>query len=376
MLLNRSITLPMMEDLKHKMVFLGGPRQVGKTTFVTHLLPKAKFQYLNWDIDEQRSLILKKKFSNQPLLVLDEIHKYKKWRNYLKGIFDAIKTGFYPEKQILVTGSARLDLYRFGGDSLQGRYHYWRMLPLSFLEIGGKTKADLENLFHYGGFPEPFSMQSEKESRRWSKEYQIRFIREDLRDLESVQDLGTFELLVNRLPENVGGPLSINSLREDLQVAHKTVSKWLKILEKLYSIFRISPMGGPKIRAVKKEQKHYHFDWTLIPSESLRFENMIAVHLLKYVYWLEDSEGRDVELRYFRDTDSREVDFVVLDKGKPILFVECKWGDQNLSPQLKYLSLKYPKVPAYQVHMQGKEDYQSLEGIRVCSAVELVKNLI
>lgn len=370
MSIRRYLETQVKADLKRKMVFIGGPRQVGKTTFAMSLQPRDQISYLNWDIDENRSQILKKELTNQPLLVLDELHKYKKWRNYLKGLYDAIKTGSATSRQILVTGSARLDLYRYGGDSLQGRYHYFRMMPFSLGELQGQTGSanDLETLFKFGGFPEPFSLQSEVETRRWSKEYRTRLIREDLRDLEQIQDLGSFELLMNRLPDCVGNPLSVNALREDLQVAHKTAKKWIQVLERLYSIFQIPPFGGPKIRAVKKEQKPYFYDWSVVENEGTRFENMVAVHLLKHVYWLEDSQGLTLELRYFRDTDSREVDFVITEKLKPLFFVECKLSETMISPHLKYLCAKYPKVPAFQIHLRGSKDFQTPEGIRVCPA--------
>ncbi|PWU19020.1 MAG: AAA family ATPase, partial [Bdellovibrio sp.] len=278
--------------------------------------------------------------------------------------------------EILVTGSAKLDFYRFGGDSLQGRYHYLRLLPLTLAEVHGKKYGDLSSLLRYSGFPEPFSRQSDVETRRWSKQYRTRLVQEDLRNLEMVQDLGSFELLMGRLPACVGAPLSVNSLREDLQLAHKTVAKWLTILERLYAVFRLSPVGGPRIRAVKKEQKCYLFDWASIAEESARFENLVAVHLLKYIYWMEDSEGRDVELRYFRDTDGREVDFVVLENGFPSFFVECKLSDRDIHPALRYLCAKNPRVPAYQISLNGKQDYQSVEGIRVCPAHVFLRDLI
>jgi len=157
-----------------------------------------------------------------------------------------------------------------------------------------------------------------------------RLVREEVAGLERIQDLGNLELLALRLPELVGSPLSINALREDLQLSHKTVDSWLKVLERLYAIFRLPPFGAPRIRAVKKEQKHYHFDWSLVPSEPARFENLIASHLLKWVHFEQDARGRDIELRYFRDTDGREVDFVVAERRHPQLFVECKWGDTDV----------------------------------------------
>lgn len=358
-------------DLQRKMVFLGGPRQVGKTTLAQSIMG-VKNGYLNWDIPEDREKILKREFPTPTLWIFDELHKYRTWRNFLKGLYDK----FGQNQQILVTGSARLDFYRFGGDSLQGRYFYLRLHPLSVAELKLTSSKDFDFLLTLGGFPEPFFSQSVIEAKRWSRDYRNRLIREDLISLERIQDLGNLELLMMRLPNLVGSPISINALREDLQLSHKTVQNWLLILERLYAIFRISPFGAPKIRAVKKEQKHYHFDWTLIDDESLRFENLVASHLLKWVHFLEDTEGRTIELRYFRDVDGREVDFVIVEKNRPILFVECKWADNDISKGLKYLKARFPKCEAWQISAKGKKNYLSEEGIKVVPAIDFLKRLV
>jgi len=359
------------KDLRRKMVFVGGPRQVGKTTLAKSLLTKPQ-GYLNWDVPEHREHILKRQLPHAPLWILDEIHKYRLWRNYLKGIYDNKPK----EQKILVTGSAQLDYYRFSGDSLQGRYVYLRLHPISLAELQSNKQDDLMQLLTFGGFPEPFFEKSEIESKRWSREYRTRLIREDLVQLERVYDLGTIELLALRLPELVGSPLSINALREDLQVSHKTLSSWLQIFERLYAIFRLSPLGAPKLRAVKKEQKHYHFDWTLIPDMSKRFENLVASALLKWVHFQQDVKGEDIELRYFRDTEEREVDFVITHHDKPIKLIECKWSDDEISKSLKYLKNKFPDTEAWQVSAAGEKNYWSNHGIRVCPAREFLSTLV
>lgn len=362
--------LPQIEaDLARKMVFLGGPRQVGKTT-LAKAVPAARAGYLNWDVPEDRQRILKRELPTSPLLVLDEFHKYRSWRAYLKGLFDAGR------KKILVAGSARLDFYRYGGDSLQGRYHYLRLHPFSVAELGLKTPADLRQLLALGGFPEPFFSGSETEARRWTREYRTRLIREDLADLERIQDLGNLELLVLRLPALVGSPLSVNALREDLQLGYKTVAKWLEGLERMYAIFRVPPFGPPGVRAVKKERKHYHFDWSLVSEPSPRFENLVASHLLKWVHYEQDAKGRELELRYFRDVTGREVDFVVLDEGKPKLLVECKLSPDAVNPALRLLKSRYPEAEAWQVHAEGQRDFETPEGIRVAPAFELLQRLV
>ncbi len=367
---DRYLKQQVLSDLEKKMVFIGGPRQVGKTTLARSIRGATK-GYLNWDVTSDRSRILSQELPVSSIWVFDELHKYRQWRNYLKGIYDSRSQN----QKILVTGSARLDLYRFGGESLQGRYHYLRLHPLTVAELGIEKRDDFLQLLKLGGFPEPFLGGSEKAANRWSREYRSRVLTEDVVALEQVRDVGTMELMMMRMSELVGSPLSINALREDLSRDHKTIAKWCDVFERVYAIFRLPPFGAPRLRAVKKEQKHYHFDWNSVKSEGYRFENLVASHLLKWVHFLQDTEGSDYELRYFRDTDKREVDFVVVDGKKPVLFVECKWGDDAVSPALRYLKAKFPDCPAWQISAVGTKDYLTPDGIRVAPALQLLRDL-
>jgi predicted AAA+ superfamily ATPase len=357
-------------DLERKMVFVCGPRQVGKTTLAKSL-PHAAEGYRNWDVAKDRAQLLAGELPDTPLWVFDEIHKFRRWRNWLKGLWDGRRQG----QRILVTGSARLDWYRYSGDSLQGRYHLLRLHPFSCAELGGGQEG-LQRLFRLGGFPEPLFSGSETAARRWSREYRMRLVREEIRDLERVHDLDHLELLLQRLPDLVGSPLSINALREDLQISHKTATSWVAMLERTYAIFRLSPLGTAKIRAIKKAQKHYHWDWSSVPDPAARFENVVASHLLKWVHWQQDSEGFDLDLRYFRDTDGREVDFVVCDGRRPVQMIECKLGDDEVDKNLRYLHARFPAAEAWQVSLQGKKDFVTPDGIRVAPAVKLLQRLV
>ena len=224
-----------LEDLKKKMVFIGGPRQVGKATLAQKLAPQ-KHTYLNWDILEDREFILKQKFPIGSFIIYDEIHKFHQWRNYLKGLYDKHKNS----KKILVTGSAHLDYYRHSGDSLQGRYYFYRLHPLTVKELQIQSQKDIRDLLELGGFPEPFFLSSKREAKRWIKNYRNRVIHEDVLSLEFCKDLSKMELLSMRLPELVGSPLSINNLCEDLNIAHKTLSRWIDIFERMYLVYRVS----------------------------------------------------------------------------------------------------------------------------------------
>ncbi len=367
----RYLSAALRHDLARKMVFVAGARQVGKTTLALGL-PSASAAYLNWDITAHRDRILRGELPAGALWIFDEIHKYRRWRNYLKGIYDGRPRG----QRILVTGSGRLDLYRFGGDSLQGRYHMLRLHPFSAAELGMSRPAQLLDLLRLGGFPEPFLGGSETEARRWSREYRSLLVREEIVALERIQDLGHLELLMLRLPELVGSPLSINALREDLQVSHKTLVSWIGALERLFALFRLAPFGAPRIRAVKKVQKHYHLDWTAVPKDAARFENLVACHLLKWVHFEQDTKGRDVDLRYFRDIEGREVDFVVVEDGQPQLMIECKWSDAEVDGNLRYLKARFPGAEAWQISAAGVKDHRTPDGVRVAPAVRLLSTLV
>jgi len=367
----RYLAAALRADLARKMAFVAGPRQVGKTTLALGL-PGAREAYLNWDVAAHRDRILRAELPPGRLWIFDEIHKYRRWRNYLKGLYDGRPRG----QRILVTGSGRLDLYRFGGDSLQGRYHLLRLHPFSVAELGMSRPAQLLDLLRLSGFPEPFLGGSETQARRWSREYRSLLVREEVAALERIQDLGHLELMMLRLPELVGSPLSVNALREDLQVSHKAVESWIGALERLYAVFRLAPFGAPRIRAVKKEQKHYHLDWTVVPEDAARFENLVACHLLKWVHFQQDTQGRDLELRYFRDVAGREVDFVVVEGRHPRLLVECKWGDAAVDRSLHYLKARFPEAEAWQVSGVGTKDHQTPDGVRVAPAVRLLATLV
>lgn len=301
------------------------------------------------------------------LWVFDELHKQQQWRGWLKGVFDLHGR----EHELLVTGSGRLDLFRRGGDSLQGRYFLHRLHPLTLSEVlgrpGSRTPDEvleleappaaaaeaLEGMLTLGGFPEPLLGDSERRAARWRLAYGTRLIREDVRDLEAIRDLERLELLFDRLPELVGSTLSVNALRQDLEVSFDTVKSWLGALERLYGAYRLAPIGPPRIRAVRKEQKLYLWDWSRVPGEGPRLENLVVSHLLRLVDWLGDVHGEKAELRYFRDVTGREVDAVVLRGGKPWFAVEVKLSAQELDPGLRYLLERYRVPRAFQVSLRG-----------------------
>ena len=392
MLRDRYLERSIVSDLKSKMVFIGGPRQVGKTTLAEIIAKKyyRKYAYLNWDNREDRKNIIQGKMgADFPLVIFDEIHKYRKWKNYLKGEFDKNKDKF----AILVTGSARLDLYRHGGDSLMGRYHYYRLHPFSVAEVlkrnkvphpfkelksfdnRKKSKKVFADLLKFGGFPEPFLKKDLKTLRRFHNERIDRLIKGDIRDIEQVRDLSALQVLVELLPAKVGSLLSLNSLREDLQVTHKTVSLWIDILERFYYHFRIYPFSTKVIKSLRKEPKMYLWDWSEVDEEGARFENMVASHLLKFVHFLHDAEGYKAELFFLRDIEGREVDFLVTVDRRPWFAVEAKVKETKPSKYLKYFADRL-KIPfTYQVVEKADVDFYQ-KGSRIISADKFLSGLI
>lgn len=393
--MERRITKQILSDLNKKMVFLSGPRQCGKTTFAKELFDIKPGIYYNWDNKIHQKFILKNQLDfDQHFWIFDEIHKYRKWRNFLKGFFDTYKD----EISILATGSARLEFYGKGGDSLQGRYFPHHLHPFTLSEVAGvpfygienichfgsqpttSTKETLEDLLQLGGFPEPFLSGSEMEAKRWRLSYGERLIQEEIRSLEKVQDLASMELLSEQLESVAGSVISVNSLREDLSVAFGTVNNWLHILERLFVCFRLQPFGPAKIKAVKKEQKLYLWDWARIKkNEGARFENMIALHLIRLVDWARDIEGEKLELRYFKMRTGEEVDFVLLKDKKPWVAIEVKLQEQPLAKSLVYL-LERTHIPhAFQVFLHGNKEHNfgKINGtiVRSISAERFLLNL-
>ena len=354
----------------NKMAFVSGPRQVGKTTLAKHYQEQFEQSlYLNWDSISHQKQILSdplffEKENRDPkkpfLLVFDEIHKYARWKNYLKGTYDQYKDEF----KFLVTGSGRLELFKKGGDSLLGRYFSVPLFPLSLGELRGRlltfkefskalqdppssSKEDrerYESLFRFSGFPEPFSRGTTTFYNRWFSERKTLLIREDIRDASAIREISLLEHLGHLIPDRVGNPLSLNALKGDIGVAFETVRDWLLLLEQFFYLFRLTPFTGRLPRTLRKESKVYLFDWVEVEQESSRFENLVAFHLLKAVRLWKAMGEVDIGLNYIRDKEKREVDFVLSEKGNPFCLIECKTSEENLSPSILYFQRKL-RVP-------------------------------
>jgi hypothetical protein len=295
------------------------------------------------------------------------------------------------QRKYLVTGSARLNICRRGGDSLQGRYNYYTLHPFSLAEVVGRPvtakifkELPIESSDHphamdalerFGGFPEIFLKQSARALRRWHNERTERLFREDIRDLQAIRDLANLPLLGDMLPSKVGSLLSVNAIREDLEVSHRTVSTWLDILEAFYYQFRIYPDKERKVRSIRKEPKLYLIDWSEIPDPAVRFENLLACHLLKYVRYLYEHEGYRAQLSFLRNVDKKEVDFLVTVDNRPWFCVEAKYQDQAISDNLGYFQERLDIPYAFQVTRTPGIDVVR-RGIRLISADRFLASLI
>ena len=341
-----------------KMAFVSGPRQCGKTTMAKLLLKnRGDGAYFNWDeitfrrqwVKDPYLLIPNTINHTKPLIILDELHKAKLWKRTLKGLYDT-QDG---KCDIIVTGSARLNVYRKGSDSLLGRYYHFRLHPFSVAELlksnpimpqdliaalksklksSLKAEQALQRLYHYGPFPEPLFAENQRTLNLWRRNRIEKIIREDLRDLSRLPELSQVEMLTSLLPERASQPLSIKSLGEDLEVAYTTIKRWLNYLSELYYFYTIKPYSKSLARALKKENKIYLWDWSEIENEGARFENLIASHLLKYCDYMTDTGVGHFDLRYLKNKEKLEIDFLILRDKKIYLPVEVKLSDEQPSP--------------------------------------------
>lgn len=365
-----------LRDLSKKMVFLCGPRQVGKTWLAKKISGQfSNASYLNYDRLEDREIIKREGWrSGTDLVILDEIHKMPAWKNYVKGVFDTRDPGL----RILVTGSSRLDVFHQVGDSLAGRYFRHRLLPLSPAELrkNGEMPVtrDLEKLMVRGGFPEPFLAEDPVDSDRWRTQYIDGLIRTDVLDFERIHDFRAIRLVLELLRRRVGSPVSYSSISEDAQVSPNTVKKYIDIFEALYIVFKVAPFSKNIARSLLKEPKVYFYDTGLvIGDEGARFENFVALNLLKHVYGLVDYKGESWALQYLRTKDGDEIDFCLCLDDAPRRIIETKIQFREIPSAL----LRFHKthgVPAVLAIKDLKRE-QVIDGISVEQAFGFLSGL-
>lgn len=366
-----------LNDLSTKMVVLTGPRQVGKTTLSRNLMVAFNgSQYLNWDVLADRAVLQRQSWNPRArLLVMDEIHKMRGWKSWLKGVFD----GRSPGQALLVTGSARMETFRQGGDSLAGRYFAFRLHPLSVREWCEQRQVEpaaaLDHLLERGGFPEPCLAADSVQADRWRMQYFNDLIREDVLEFSRLHEVRTMRLFVELLRERVGSPLSLASMSRDLAVSPVTLKRYLDILQALFIVFIVQPWHHNIARAILQTPKVYFFDTGLVRGDQgLLLENALAGMLLKHVHFLQDGLGKSSGLHYIRTKDGVEVDFALSEEGRLTQMVECKLGDNKPHRGLSRFAGQFPDVEAVQI-VYGLRQEEFRNGIRIADAANWLSGL-
>jgi len=360
----------------HQMAMVSGARQVGKTTLARSVFGERETCYLNWDDFDDRELLLRggraiaqyagldQLRAYTPLIILDEIHKFPAWKQLVKGFYDK----YQDRCHILITGSARMDVYKKGGDSLMGRYFHYRLHPLSVREVTGAqldgrvdiqlphgiADEDFEALLTWGGFPEPYLKRNRRFFNRWRTLRLQQLLQEDVRELTKVQGLGQIEMLAVLLQRQAGQLTSYSNLARKLRVSVDTVRRWLGVLEAMYYCYAIRPWTNNITRSLLKEPKYYLWDWAQCTDIGARNENFIASHLLKAVHYWSDTGAGDYGLFFLRDKEKREVDFLVSRNGEAWFIVEVKTSvNQPLSGSLDVFARQLGVDHVFQVGMDG-----------------------
>ena len=358
---------------KKKMVLLAGPRQAGKTWLAKHIANQFDDSlYLNYDQFEHRQIIQHQDWLDvHDLIIFDELHKMPDWKNYLKGLYDT-----KPDRlRILVTGSARLDIYSRVGDSLAGRYFLHRLMPLSQSELTqmGIT-ANLDHLIERGGFPEAYLAPSNLDAKRWRAQYTNSLLSTDIFDFDGIHNVKEMRLLFELLRRRVGSPISYQGLAEDIAISPKTVKRYISILESMYVIFRVTPYSKNIARSLLKSPKIYFFDTGLvIGDDGVRFENVVAISLLKSCYAMADYLAEEILLHYIRTKENHEVDFALIKDDKIQSIIEVKLTNNHVSQSLCYFKDKYD-LPATQVVKNLKQE-RKIKGVNVMKAERFLDSL-
>ncbi|MDE0151024.1 MAG: ATP-binding protein [Bdellovibrionales bacterium] len=364
----KRLLLPYLKKyLNKKVLLISGPRQCGKTT-LAKMISKDHY-YINFDNVQERLILEKQSWDRKKkYIIFDELHKKHKWKSWLKGVFDS--EGVVPG--LLVTGSAKLDIYKRAGDSMAGRFFSFRLHPLSLKELcqnisNKKLNTVMDQLLSYSGFPEPYLEKSQTFYQLWEKTHIDTIVRQDLINLESPRYITKIETLIELLKDSVGSPVSCSKLAEKLEgCSPKTVAVWLEWLERLYIVFRVNPYSKNISRSLKKMPKYYFYNWVLVKKDKgLMFENFVACSLLKENHFREDTKGERRNLYYVRNKNKQEIDFLLTKNNQPVALIETKWSEGNLHPYFKVFSSYFNKVQKIQLVKELKKEKTFLDGSEI-----------
>ena len=361
-----------------KILLISGPRQCGKTTLAKMLADD--YSYVNFDNPKDRLILEEQSWDRKKQYVIfDELHKKNKWKSWLKGVFDS--EGMPPG--LLVTGSAKMDVYKKAGDSMAGRFFSFRLFPFNLKELCGPNRArdpdDVMNkLLLYSGFPEPYLEADPTFYNLWEKTHIDTIIRQDLIDMESVRRIAKIELLIELLKASVGSPVPAARLALQLEgCSPKTVQTWLEWLERLYIIFKVSPYSKNISRSLKKASKYYFYNWTLASaSGGARFENFTACSLLAENALREDTKGEKRGLYFVRNKNKQEIDFLLTKDKKPLALIEVKTSGDSLNPSFKEFSKYFSKnIAKIQLVKNLKREKTFKDGSEIRSAARWLSKM-
>jgi len=367
----KRLLLPYLKKyIKKKILLISGPRQSGKTTLAKMI--SKNYDYVNFDNVKDRIILEEQTWDrSKQYIIFDELHKKRKWKSWLKGIYDS--EGLTPG--LLVTGSAKLDVYKKAGDSMAGRYFSFRLNPLHLKELCQNKSSKqinliMDNLLKYSGFPEPYLTANTTFYHLWEKTHIDNIIRQDLIDLESPRNITKIETLIEFLKEHVGSPVSCAHLAKKLEgCSPKTVQNWLEWLERLYIIFKVPPYSKSISRSLKKMPKYYFYNWAMLKDQKgCLFENFTACALLKENQFREDTKGEKRRLYYLRNKNKQEIDFLVTKDKKPVALIETKWSDDKLHPNFIFFSKYFPKIQKVQLVKELKREKTFREGLEIRKA--------
>lgn len=369
----RYLTKVIQDDLKKKMVILSGPRQSGKTTLSKNILDSEGL-YLNWDNRAHQKIIRDRSWNKEAsFIIFDELHKNIQWKNFLKEVSDE----FQNTPPVLVTGSARLDIFKNEGDALTGRYYHYRLHPIDLQEskrfLPNKNATErLEHIIKTGGFPEAILNPEDADRLRIDRLNLVLY--EDLRDLNKMPSTRGLKMLIELLRERVGQQVNESNLAQDIGVSPSTIRKWMVLLENLYVIFLVPPYSKGLARSIRKEKKVYFYDSANGLNSGAVLENVAACSLLKYCHFMRDTKGKEMELYYFRDKEGREVDFVVTENREVKWLLEVKESDTQISKPLEYLHKKLQTKNAYQL-VKNISIEKEVRGVKITSLAHWIDDI-
>lgn len=367
--MERLLKQQILKDLERKIILISGPRQTGKTTLSKSLLKE--YEYFNYDKATDQKMIRQSLIPfTEANVILDEIHKMKNWKSWLKGHYDTLEN----RKAIIVTGSAKLDTFKKAGDSLAGRFFQFRLLPLDIKEVVATTSISsqecLDRLLELSGFPEPFLLNNKADYLRWRSTHLDVILKQDILSLENIKSINSLELLIEMMSERVGSLISYNSLREDLTTDDKSIKRWFEILENSYILFKVTPYSKKINRAISKAPKYYFYDVPRAVDEGARFENLVALSLYKETLFRKDVTGEDYSLHFLRNRQQNEVDFLICHDKKPIHLIECKSSDKNLDNSFELFEKQLGKLKKTILVKKLDRDYTLKDGTKIVKAHE------